>query len=108
MRLDHWRIDLDFDGDAGEGNNAMVWRSYAYDDATIYLDPEWRDRDERAMAQTLLHELGHVLCRDLDRAALSVDAELGEAFAHFERRYKHESEGVVDRYAELLVDLLGF
>ena len=107
MRLGHWRIKLDLDSPAGEGNNADVWRSYQYDDASIRLAANWRQRSSREIAYLLAHELGHILLRDLDQAALSVEDDLGEeGFVHYERRYKHEAEGVVDRYAEMLADFV--
>ena len=106
MGLDHWRIDLDWGQEASGGNYGEVWRSYQYDDATIYLGESWRERDFEGIRYTLLHELGHILCRDLDRCARDLEKELGDAFPMYEKRYCHEIEGVVDRYALVIAGLL--
>jgi hypothetical protein len=55
------------------------------------------------MRQTILHELGHAVMRDLQQAVESSKDELeGSAWNLYYDRFLHELEGVVDRYATII------
>lgn len=103
MHLRHWDIEVDWHTPAEPGNEATLWVANTYDDAVLYLDRAWRSWSPYKMRQTLLHELGHALTRDLVQAVQSVKDEIsGEAWNLYQDRFFHELEGVVDRYATIL------
>jgi hypothetical protein len=54
----------------------------------------------------VVHELLHLLVRDLDEVIDSLDGQLHrDAFTVTENRYCHEIEGLIDRLSYRLVEL---
>ena len=104
MLLDHWRVEVSWLTAASEGADATTWRSDGYDEALLFFAPGWRKFSAGRMRHLIVHELGHLIVRDLDRAVESLKDEIpGEAWNLHYERYLHEVEGIVDRYATILV-----
>jgi hypothetical protein len=58
--------------------------------------------------ETIVHEWLHVALRDLDEAKDGAETWMPAAtWTDFEERYTHESEGVVEAFARLIVRLHG-
>lgn len=106
LGLQSWEITLDLSGPCEEGVKAMTWRTDQYDTATMILASDWREWDNRFANRLIVHELLHLVSRDLDEAMKSAlsflhDFEQGPVA----QRFDHEMEGVIDRMAERLVTL---
>lgn len=105
MKLNHWDIDFmvakdgEMPGDQGDAQGA-AWRSDQYDEAAIIVNGSIEDDDFEAV---LLHELIHVLCRDLDRFVDRILETLPDdvAAAHA-THYTHTSENLTQRLALIL------
>lgn len=113
LGLDAWDIRVDWDKPAREGCDATTWRSTDYDRAILYFDtPTWPTWAEKRgldfVHRIVVHELLHLLVRDLDELVDSLNGQLHrDVFAVTENRYDHEIEGLVDRLSYRLVALSG-
>jgi hypothetical protein len=108
LGLDAWKIDVDFSDPASEGCVASTLRSNDYDTATITWDAGWASWEPLYANQTVVHELLHLLTRDVDLVVDDARDQLHpDASALVEKRYRHETEGLVDRLSVRLVDVGG-
>lgn len=99
-------ILVNFDEPARDGANATVWRSDSYDKAVLYLHPEWRTWGDNQSNQILVHELLHLVMRDLEEAYYGVESLVSDTtWEALHHRFNHEMEGAVDRLATQLVNL---
>ena len=106
LKLDHWDIKVDWSKPAKDESFATTWRMNSYDRAEIYFDPAFTTWDAVFTEKTIVHELLHLVTRDLDRVLGDVDGMIHpEAFRAVDKRYEHEIEGVVDRLAAILVEV---
>jgi hypothetical protein len=104
LGLDAWDVKIDWVKPAREGTNSVTWRSDDYDSATIMWDPEFPEWDPLFAEQIVVHELLHLLTRDIDRVVADLEGELHrDVYTQVDRRYEHEVEGLVDRLACRLV-----
>lgn len=107
--LPEWRVKIKFlDYDDPEGDNsASISRSEDYHTATISLFKGWEDGwgyGDRCIETTIVHELIHVLCRDMDGSVEMVKQSISpETFKVFWAFYRHAHEGVVERLAQFIV-----
>jgi len=110
LKLDHWRITVDWQRPSPPGSYAeVILEGDTYDVATVRLDlrgyPKW---DQRMANETIVHELVHLHERDLRFAITSAEDMVAKpAWALYWDRVTHEREGLVDRVATVLVELGG-
>ena len=110
LGLQDWDISLSFvplpfcrcEDDA----DATTWRQNSYDRAVIFPNADWKSKSDDALNRLMVHELLHLVTRDLDRVVASVEEQLhADAWRAVNTRYDHEIEGVVERLANRFVDL---
>lgn len=103
MLLPHWRIEVLFDVDPPEpGVNAQIRWAFQYDQAVLEVCAGWRSWSGGKVRRIIAHEFGHLIARDLQVAVLDQEDVLGDGWDQFFRRYTHEIEGVVERYATII------
>lgn len=109
LRLSHWDIAIDWKKSAEDDNLAEHHTSDTYDISTIRVAlGSFRDWGAEETNRTIVHELVHILLRDLDVAVRSVEQPLRAGlFDLFLNRFEHETEGAVERIARALIDLGG-
>lgn len=109
LRLSHWDIKIDWTKTAGDDNHAEVDTEEDYDLAVIRVHLEgFREWSQRFANETIVHELVHVMQRDLNLAARAIEKRVHPAvFEMHADRWLHEWEGAVDRTATVLVELGG-
>jgi hypothetical protein len=107
LGLASWEVVLDFEEPCSEVAHAVASRPDDYDRATIRFDKDWKKWSEAFSGRIVVHELLHLLTRDIDRVVADLEGELHkDAYTQVDRRYSHEIEGLVDRLAVRLVELL--
>jgi hypothetical protein len=103
LGLDHWKIEVKWDKPASEDQDARVEMEDWYDTCTMHLASEWREWNVQKAQAIVVHELLHLVFRDLGGAVEAVHALLGsEAKVLADARFQHEVEGVVERLAQVL------
>lgn len=108
LRLEHWDVKLDLETFANPGCYATVWAADDYDTATVKVDAEWRGWSTELANQTVVHELLHIVFRDVDEAVCAGRQRLSDdAAAVVKYGYEHALEGTADRLAHRLVELGG-
>lgn len=106
LGLDRWKVEFKWAEPCDAENYAEVEKSSFYDSAKIRLEPDWAKWSPEFAEVTLVHELVHLLHRDVDQAFNDIDGQLQrDAWIMAERRYRHAMEGFVDRLATRLVEL---
>lgn len=107
LRLTHWEIRIDWENEPGEDELANVNWSF-YDVATLRFAATYPMWSRREANWTVVHELMHIVMRDLQEGVESAERVLpASAYRLFDARFQHELEGVVDRTAALLIELGG-
>ena len=105
LRLTGWRIMIELDAELSGDTDAEVAWDWSYDNATIRFSEKWRTWDEGYARRVIVHELLHLLTRDLCVCVAEVFTALPEGCHGLARdRWDHELEGVVERVAVLLTD----
>jgi hypothetical protein len=112
LGLETWHLEVDWEKPASEDADASTWRSNNYDRAILYLDPAWvsweRDRGIEFVHRIVVHELLHLVFRDVDELVDSLDGQMHrDVCAMVDKRYHHEIEGLCDRLAYRLVGMVG-
>lgn len=107
LKLNHWRIEVDFDTACDPEANVSITRSKSYDNATIELAPSWKEWSEYDIEQRVVHELLHLTTREIDTIIFDLlPYELGpQVRSILEESYRHASEQMVDRLAHSFVEL---
>lgn len=108
MNLDHWTLNVEAVEvcDGVPGSLAAVRPSPYYDYARVQITHEAMAQEKRDLDITICHELCHIMFRDLDQAVHSVCGDLASAVEEmFHDRVEHATEGAVDRFARIIVDL---
>ena len=107
FQLDHWEIKVQLVDNAGDNASAAaaMLRSADYDIAELhYARPYLLTQTPYEMDITICHELMHVHLRDLDEAVGQALERLSPADGDAVRAWlTHESEGIVDRLARVVV-----
>lgn len=110
-----WSVRIDWDGDHPDDCRAQIHKDEDYLTATVTVRPDWLDRNgghadeysgdvnlEREV--DLVHELCHLLFRELEAATGAMQSQLsGEAQRVGGHIWRHALEGAVERFARALV-----
>lgn len=106
LGLETWDILVDLDEPADDDNEAQAERSIFYDKAALKFAKSWRTWTNVYAHRVIVHELLHLVTRDLDQAHSSLEGQLHpHVWTLANERYIHEIEGVVDRLALRLVEI---
>lgn len=112
LGLQAWDVKLSFVPTSycscSDDADATTWRQNDYDRAVIFPNAKWASWDDDYLNRLIVHELMHLVTRDLDRVIASVEEQIhADAWRMIDKRYDHEIEGVVDRIANRFVDIAG-
>lgn len=108
LGLERWDLEVDFKEPSKEDSDASTWRSNDYDRATLRFADGWPKWSVQFANRIAVHELLHLVTRELDRVVEDVTDQMHrEAATQIDRRYLHEIEGLVDRLAYRLVEMGG-
>lgn len=105
LGLEGWEITFDWSARQNDAD-ASVWRARDYDRATLWFSPEFLSWDRRRGEIHVVHELLHLMLRDLE-----LIVELAEAHVHpaalgvLRDAHMHHVEQAIERLAIRLVDL---
>lgn len=104
LRLDHWEIEIDYEGLVEEDTDAHVEINDQIDEAAISLCPVWRNWSDLRTDVNLVHELIHVMMRDVDDLVEErLDGTLSdETYRLFRRQYVVATEQFVNRLSRAL------
>ena len=106
LRLDHWLIEISPDPPYNDDALASVEPAESYDRATLRFSPGWEAWPDAFAERVIVHELLHIVFRDLVEAEQTIyDALSHDARVLYSRRLEHELEGVIDRLAERFVEV---
>lgn len=106
MHLSHWKVTIDWSKPVEDDTAALVEREDTYDITTMRFSAEYPTWTEQYAEWTVVHELMHLVTRDLEQAVeASHDSLPAAARKLADARFEHELEGVVDRTARVLVEL---
>lgn len=112
LGLQHWRIeDCEIVDETSHGPTAAasVGTSKQYASVWFQFRREFlSEAPPEKLDETIIHEWLHVFLRDLEEAKDGAQSWLPDAsWTDFEERYDHETEGVVEAMARLIVRLHG-
>lgn len=108
LGLERWKLETKWDEPCGEDFTAVIEKSPFYDTATLRLEAGWQKWSPEFAEVTVVHELLHLLHRDVDEAFRDLEGQLHrDAWLLSERRYKQAMEGFIDRTASRLVEIAG-
>lgn len=106
LRLDHWLIEIVDEEPDNPDALASVMPAESYDRATIRFSSSWASWPTAFAERVVVHELLHIVFRDLVEAEQSIyDALSHDARVLYSRRLDHELEGVIDRLAARFVEV---
>jgi len=108
LGLGTWHLKVDWDKPSGEDADATTWRSNQYDRATMHFSKDHVDWDADFANWIVVHELLHLVTREVDEMLKDVYDQLHRDVAtQVERRYEQTIEGIVDRLARRIVMIGG-
>lgn len=110
LKLDSFSISAAFDdATLDEASDACVNISADYDRAWIKFNPDsWSQWDRQRANEVVVHELLHVMTRDIDESTKAVmNLVRGDTWALAHSRHDHELENFVDSMALRLIELGG-
>jgi hypothetical protein len=108
LGLERWKVEIKWDEPCDAENFADITKSSTYDTATLRLDAGWSKWTADFTRGIVVHELMHLLHRDVDEAFNDIEGQLQrDAWIMAERRYKQAMEGFIDRTATRLVEIAG-
>lgn len=108
LGLDHWDIEVEVvESPHASGNSnlatAACWSSDTYDNAKIEIREDYAEWELEDLDQTIIHELMHIVTRDIDRTARLLREEIGaSAWNLYSAVWDREIEGLVDRLAKIV------
>lgn len=106
LQLDHWLIEIVDEEPDNPDALASVMPAESYDRASLRFSSTWVDWPAPFLERVVVHELLHIVFRDLVEAEQSIyDALSHDARVLYSRRLDHELEGVIDRLAERFVEV---
>jgi hypothetical protein len=108
LGLSHWRFEFEYSDDlednTGGDADAGVRVHKSYDTAFWDVTKRLLEMDQAEVDKTIVHELMHVVMRDLNSVEQDMLEELGgRQAALLEERLEHEIEGLVERLARAIV-----
>lgn len=108
LGIQHWRINLDIVEETHGGPNAAasVRPADSYDTADLEFRASYiEEASDYEIDCTIVHELMHIVMRDIDATVESVETWMPHAtHVDFNERYCHEQEGLIDRAARAIVE----
>lgn len=108
LGLGTWELEIDFETPAADSHLAEMSQSRDYDEGTLRLESEWQKWPTRKAHQVVVHELLHVVLRDLELYEVLLEGQLHRDVDSVVRRaHKHHLEQAVDRLAYRFVELAG-
>lgn len=110
LRLSHWDIQIAWGQQLDPSDEVLAEcvLEDSYDQARIKIVTTYAEWSQHIANTTIVHELMHVVHRDLDEAVRSAKTCMSASlWGLFEARFIHESEGIVDRLAAILVSFGG-
>lgn len=105
-----WPEHVDDFGKWGPHDMAQVWRAANYEMARLYVNeaafsPD-RPGNERTLEASIVHELLHLVTRDMETIVENLDGLLHrDVFDLMERNHRDATEKAIDKLAYRLVDL---
>lgn len=106
LRLQHWRITIDFDTEIESEARVKAWDVYDY--ATLQFGKTCTDWSRELANCNVAHELLHLVMRDHDAAVDLAEKVMPKSvYALFEANVENHAEALIDRLASILVDLVG-
>lgn len=106
LHLDRWEIEVEFDHPeyAPADVYATIKPHDAYDSAKLKIAPGWEKWDRPHANRVVVHELCHLLLRDVDEVALRALADEND----FQREtYLNAQESTVERICQRFISLVG-
>ena len=106
--IPEWSVHIDWDKPPEDDEAyADIWRPDSYHRAHVRIGKPFLDElDDETQVQTLLHELLHLLLRDLARIPDSLIGIVSrDVYTIVQSQWDHHEESVVDRLAWSLVGL---
>lgn len=105
LRLNEWRIGIEFSSSSDEDCYAEAKPSKHYDAADLtFYRKRMNELDEYEVEVTVVHELLHLAHRDVEHIVdLLDDVLVADVAQIFGDAMKHVSEAFIDRQARVLV-----
>jgi hypothetical protein len=104
LPLDDWTVEIKVEP-CDSFANAQVYLPRDYHDAEIRISSDFAKWDTREANRVIVHELMHVVLRDLDSVAVQAAALLGGQAESLSRAaWLHVEEGLVEQMAQRLAD----
>src|SRR5690242_15181803 len=98
LGLSHWELKVDWSRPAGDDNDAEFERAEWYDVASLFFSPKYVYWARNYAERVVLHELMHLVTRDLDGTVDRARSLLPSAARRLaEKEYERAIEGVVER-----------
>lgn len=108
LGLERWEIVVRWDEPHDGDTVAEMTPEASYDRGFLRLNRSWASWSSDYANRTIVHELLHLLTRDLDGVVAAIDGAVHrDVYAQIDKRYDHEIEGFVDRLACRLVEIAG-
>lgn len=111
LNLGHWRISIKWDEkiESEDEADAEFLASDWYDEASIRLNPNWPDWDRREANVTIVHELCHLIQRDICTCVDSLKPKIAKSvWQHWsDGWFQTVNEKTVEHLAQAFVDLGG-
>lgn len=108
LGLQAWDVSVTWDVPPSEDSNATTRYRHDYDRADISFEEAFGSWSREFLNRIVVHELLHLHLRDVDRVVDDLDGLLHrDVFSQVDKRYWHESEGLVDRLSYRLVEIGG-
>lgn len=108
LRLQDWTIRFVVGEPSVEDAEGSFDTNDHYDDVTITVRPDVVDGDRRDLNATIVHELVHVLYRNIDTCVYQLEDRVAKtAWSTWTCWFDHARENTVEKLAQLLVDLGG-
>lgn len=106
LKLSHWRIRVNWDAPSDEDCHANIKVDDSYENASIRVDPAFREWTERFTHETIVHELLHIFENQAGCVVESLE-RIMEPHAYYllENHYTQMVENWIDRLALIIVEL---
>lgn len=104
--MPEWKVEIDWDTVADTGADAQAWVPSHYHRSHVRLAPKWADCAPDELEDSLVHELLHLVFRDMQHVAVEQSPSCGDSSdATIRAAWNHAEESAIDRLAGMLVPL---
>ena len=109
LRMDYFVVVFEPDEEPEGESNATIFQPTDYQYAYLAMRPGWQTIDPLVMNVRIVHELLHLVFRDMDGVVKNYLSKLlhNDAAMVVTEQYQHHNEGVIERLALILVDGYG-